>query len=137
MQPENFARKLAQVDQARNGRIVPVIKLAKAMADCYITPPSRKLSGYHIESLAIDAFENYQGSQDPKSMLNQLLSHGMTAVKRPIADSTGQSKYVDDYLGPANSNLRKRASTYFGQLRAKVNSCRTKKDFDDLFCEGA
>ena len=135
VQPEDFARKLTAVNHARNGRVVPVIKLAKAMADCFITRPSRKFSGYHIESLAIDAFRNYQGPQDPKSMLNHLLSHSMTAVMRPITDSTGQSTYVDEYLGPANCNLRKRASTYFGQLRAKVNSCETKKEFDDLFCE--
>ena len=136
VQPENFARKLTEVNHARNGRVVPVIKLAKAMADCYITRPSRKFSGYHMESLAIDAFMNYRGPQDPKSMLNHLLCHSMTAVKRPIADSTGQSRYVDEYLGPTNSDLRKRASTYFGQLRGKVNSCETKKEFNDLFCEG-
>ncbi len=135
-QPENFARKLAQVNTARNGRVVPVIKLAKAMADCYISRPSRRFNGYHIESLAIDAFGNYQGPQDPKSMLNHLLGHSMTAVKSPIADTTGQSGYVDEYLGPANSRLRDRASTYFSQLRSKVNSCRTKADFDNLFCAG-
>ena len=134
--PERFAEKLREVNHARNGRVVSIIKLAKAMADCYITRPSRKFSGYHIESLAIDAFKNYQGLEDPKSMLNHLLSHSMTVVKTPIADSTGQSRYVDEYLGPANSHPRKRASTYFGQLRSKVNSCRNRAQFNDLFCEG-
>ena len=134
--PERFAVRLSEVNHARNGRVVPIIKLAKAMADCYITRPSRKLSGYHIESLAIDAFRSYQGPQDPKSMLNHLLSHSMTAVKTPIADTTGQSGYVDEYLGPANSRLRERASTYFGQLRAKINSCRNRAQFNGLFCEG-
>ena len=137
LQPENFARKLAEVNHARNGRVIPIIKLTKAMADCYISRPSRKFSGYHIESLAIDAFKNYQGLQDPKSMLNHLLTHSMTAVMRPITNSTGQSRYVDEYLGSANSNLRKRASTYFGQLRAKVNSCSTRAQFNVLFCEGS
>ena len=94
VQPENFARELTEVNQARNGRVVPVIKLAKAMADCYITRSSRKFSGYHLESLAIDAFRNYRGPQDPKSMLIHLLTDSMTAVKRPIADSTGQSGYL-------------------------------------------
>ena len=135
-QPENFARKLAEVNQARNGRVVPVIKLAQAMADCYITRSSRKFSGYHSESLAIDAVRNYQGPQDPKSMLIHMLTHSMTAVKRPIADSTGQSRYVDEYLGPADSRARRRASTYFGQMRAKINSCRSRAQFDNLFCEG-
>ena len=134
--PENFARRLAEVNDANNGRVVQVIKLAKAMADCYISRPSRKFSGYHIESLAIDAFRNYQGSQDSKSMLNHLLGHSITAVKSPIADATGQSGYVDEYLGPVNSRLRNRASTYFSQMRANVNSCTTRAKFKALFCAG-
>ena len=103
--PDDFARKLAKVNTARDGRVVPVIKLAKAMADCFITRPSRKISGYHMESLAIDAFRDNQGPLDPKAMLVHLLGHSMDAVMSPIADSTGQSRYVDEYLGPADSNL--------------------------------
>ena len=134
--PENFARRLAEVNDANNGRVVQVVKLAKVMADCNITRPSRKFSGYHLESLAIDAFRNYQGAQDPKSMLNHLLTHSMMAVMRPIIDPTGQSRYVDEYLGSADSKPRRRASTYFGQLRGKVNSCSTRAQFNVLFCEG-
>ena len=134
--PDDFARKLARVNAARDGRVVPVIKLAKAMADCFITRPSRKISGYHMESLAIDAFADYRGACDPKTMLNRLFRHSGKAVMSPITDSTGQSRYVDEYLGSADSPPRKRASTYFGQMRGKVNSCKTRADFDDLFCEG-
>lgn len=134
--PDDFARKLAKVNTARNGRVVPVIKLAKAMADCFISRPSRKISGYHMESLAIDAFKGYQGPLDPKNMLILLLGHSMDAVKSPIKDSTGQSRYVDEYLGQANSNLRKGASTQFGQMRAEVRRCKTKAEFNKLFCEG-
>ena len=134
--PEKFAEKLAQVNASRDGRVVPVIKLAKAMADCFITQDDRKLSGYHMESLAIDAFKGYQGPLDPKNMLIHLLGHSMDAVKSPIKDSTGQSRYVDEYLGPADSGPRKRASTYFGQMRGKVNSCKTRAAFNALFCIG-
>ena len=135
VQPENFARKLAEVNQARNGRVVPVIKLTKAMADCLITRQDWKITGFHMESLAIDAFRNYQCPQDPKSMLNHLLTHSMTAVIRPITNSTGQSRYVDEYLGPADSRARRRASTHFGQMRGRINSCATKAQFDSLLCE--
>ena len=134
--PDDFARKLAKVNTARDGRVVPVIKIAKAMADCFISRPSRKISGYHMESLAIDAFKGYQGPLDPKNMLIHLLGHSMDAVKSPITDSTGQSTYVDEYLGPADSKLRERASTYFGQMRSKVNSCKTRAAFNALFCIG-
>ena len=134
--PDDFAEKLAEVNTARNGRVVPIIKLAKAMADCFITRPGRKMSGYHIESLAIDAFKDYQGPLDPKTMLVHLLEHSMEAVKNPIVDATGQSRHVDEYLGQADSNLRKGASTQFGQMRAEVRRCKTKAEFNKLFCEG-
>ena len=134
--PDDFAEKLAKVNTARNGRVVPVIKLAKAMADCFISRPSRKISGYHMESLAIDAFINYQGPLDPKTMLVHFLGYSMKAVKQPITDSTGQSRYVDEYLCTTDSPLRRRASTYFGQMRGKVRSCETKADFNALFCIG-
>ena len=136
VQPENFARKLAEVNQARNGRVVPVIKLAKAMVDCIITRQDWKISGFHIESLAIDAFRNYQGPQDPRAMLNHLLTHSLTAVMRPITNTTGQSRYVDEYLGAADSRARRRASTHFGRMRRRVSSCRTRAQFDNLFCQG-
>ena len=107
------------------------------MADCFISrQDDRKISGYHMESLAIDAFKDYQGPLDPKNMLIHLLEHSMDAVKSPIKDSTGQSRYVDEYLGAAESGPRKRASTYFGQMRGKVNSCKTRAAFNALFCIG-
>ncbi len=134
--PDDFAEKLAKVNTARNGRVVPTIKLAKAMADCFITRPSRKISGYHMESLAIDAFKDYQGPLDPKNMLIHLLGHSIEAVKQPITDSTGQSRFVDEYLGQAGSKERERASTYFGQMRGNVRRCKTKAEFNKLFCEG-
>ena len=134
--PENFACRLAEVNDANNGRVVQVIKLAKAIANCHIRRPSRKFSGYHLESLAIGAFKNYQGPQDPKAMLRHFLSHAVTAVTSPIADTTGQSGYVDEYLGAANSRLRNRASTYFSQMRGNVNSCTTLARFNSLFCQG-
>ena len=89
-----------------------------------------------MESLAIDAFAGYEGELDPKSMLVHLLGHSVKAVRTPIKDPTGQTRYVDQYLGRAESKLRKGASTQFGQMRGKVNSCKTRAEFDDLFCVG-
>ncbi len=93
--PDRFAERLIKVNNARGGRVVPVIKLAKAMADCFIKDSSRKISGYHMESLAIDAFAGYECELDPKSMLVHFLGHSMRAVMSPIKDPTGQTRYVD------------------------------------------
>ena len=135
--PERFVERLIEVNNAKGGRVVPVIKLAKAMADCYIRDLSRKISGYHMESLAIDAFTGYEGELDSRSMLVHFLGHSMKAVMSPSKDSTGQSRFVDEYLGQADSAPRNRASAYFGQMRGKVKSCSTRAEFDDLFCEGS
>ena len=69
-------------------------------------------------------------------MLDHLFSYAMEAVTGPIQDSTGQTRQVEGDFGPAGSLERERASTYFGQMRGKVRSCRTKAAFDALFCEG-
>ena len=134
--PERFAEKLGEVNQLNDGRVVPTIKLAKAIADCFIRRPSRKFTGYHMESLAMEAFSDYEGPLDPKAMLIHLLGHSIEAAMSPITDSTGQSMYVDEYLGESDSRCRKRASTYFGQMRGKVNSCKTRAAFNALFCIG-
>ena len=136
VQPENFARKLVEINNAKGARVVPTIKLAKAVADCFIRRPGRKISGYHMEALAIEAFQGYRGNLDPKSMLIHLFGNSITAVMNPMADSTGQSRRVDKGLGAANSPARQRASTYFGQMRAAVRSCSSKQDLDNLFCRG-
>ena len=67
-----------------------MIKLAKAMADCFVSRPSRKTSGYHMESLAVDAFSSYEGPFDTKSMLIHFLTYSMDAVLSPAVDSTGK-----------------------------------------------
>lgn len=136
VQPDRFADELTKVNMARHGRVVPTIKLAKAIADCLVRQQKRKITGYHMEALAIEAFGDYQGPRDPKSMLIHLFGNSIEAVITPIVDSAGQSKCVDEYLGPARSPPRKRTSTYFGQMRAKVRTAGTRREMDALFCKG-
>ena len=132
--PDAFPKRLTKINDANHGRVVPVIKLAKAMADCFISRESNKISGYHMESLAVDAFSDYEGKPDPKSVLIHLLGHSISAVLSPITDPTGQTTYVDQYLGPADSQVRKGASTHFGQMRGEVKRCQTRGQFNKLFC---
>ena len=109
--------------------------LLKAMADCFIGDSSNKISGYHMESLAVDAFAGYKGELDPKSMLAHFLGHSIKAVMTPIKDPSGQTSHVDGYLGQARSKPRKVASAQFGQMRRNVNTCKTRGEFDELFCQ--
>ena len=131
--PERFARKLTQVNQANEGRVIPTIKLAKGLADHMIRSDRDKISGYHMESLAIEAFRNYQGSHDLKSMLRHFLDHSSKAVMKPITDPTGQSRHVDGDLGSTNSERRQRASEGFLKMMRRFDDCRSRQDFDNLF----
>lgn len=62
--PDRFAQKLTKINRANRRRAIPVIKLAKALAAQVIQNEQEKISGYHMESLGIEAFSNYQGPYD-------------------------------------------------------------------------
>ena len=134
--PDNFVGMLTKVNRGTDGRAVQVIKLAKAMANCFIKRDNHKIIGYHMEALAVDAFKDYREQLDPQSMLVHLFKHATHNVMIPMDDSTHQTTHVDQYLGPANSKLRKAASTHFGQMQSKVESCKTRDEFNKLFCMG-
>lgn len=120
VRPEAFARKLTAVNQACSGRVVPVIKLFKAVVKEVF--PELKLSGYHAESLAIEAFKKYEGHRTYKDMLNHLCRTASDRVKVPIKDRTGQSRHVDDYLGLENSKERNSVSSSLGRLATRLKN---------------
>jgi len=102
--PDVFARALTRANKEQNGKLVPTIKLAKAMlADM----PSRiRPSGYHLEALAIEAFKNYNGKAGYAPMLEHFMKESARMVTTPMKDKTGQTPYVDAYLGKLRSTER-------------------------------
>ena len=116
--PHRFAAKLTTVNQNLGNSVVPVIKLAKAVNDAL--PKRLRLSGYHIESIAIEAFKSYSGRQTCREMTRHFWQVAQSQVMRPIADSTGQSRHVDDYLGISNSEARHRVSSAIGKIVSKI-----------------
>lgn len=133
LHPERFAEKLTRVNQANSRQVVPTIKLVKALVNRFAQSKAAKPTGYHIESLAIEAFSNYSGPYDLSSMVKRFTSYAARVVHQPIRDSTGQSRYVDEYLGPQNSTLRERASNTFKKIQEALDNCETQRDVDDLF----
>jgi hypothetical protein len=121
VRPESFARKLTAVNQALSGRLMPTIKLFKSIIDKTI-PKNLKISGYHAESMAIEAFKNYQGRATSKDMLLHFCRETTNLVKSPIQDKTGQSLHVDDYLGVENSQDRLRTSKFLERLTKQIES---------------
>lgn len=118
IRPEAFARKLTEVNRNWGSRVVPTIKLFKGAQESL--PEAARLSGYHAESMAVQAFEGYEGRRVYKDMLVHLLRSAAEAVRTPIRDRTGQSIHVDDYMGAADSQARQRASSYIGRLARRL-----------------
>ena len=104
IRPERFAEKLTERNKDCNNRVVPIIKLAKAALA--MLPESIRPSGYHVESLAVEAFKGYSGVADYKTMLHYFFDQGSRLVHSPIRDSTGQSLNVDQDLGEVGSFRR-------------------------------
>lgn len=118
--PLAFKEALSSRNAACGGKLVPTIKLAKAING--ELPGNQRLSGYHIEGLAIAAFRNYTGEKTTSAMLPALFERARDLVLTPIKDSTGQSVHVDSYLGPANSAERLAASHLLGRLGRRMRN---------------
>lgn len=134
IRPDRFARKLTEVNKACGNKVVPTIKLAKAINESL--PDNLRLSGYHIESVAVEAFKSYRGQQTTKAMLQHFFTAAAEIVKRPIADRTGQSVHVDDSLGAANSTARIRASRELDRVARTMRTAdgaRSLPQWKDLF----
>ena len=52
--PQGFLRKLTEINDGCGGKVVPTIKIVKGINETF--PENQRLSGYHLESLAIEAF---------------------------------------------------------------------------------
>ena len=131
--PDRFGQKLTQINQRNDQKVIPAIKLEKGLIAHTVRSDRDRISGYHVESLAIEAFRNYGGPYDLKSMVRHFNNFASQEVLKPINDPTGQSRHVDDYMGPANSERRRRASDNFKQMQRSLDRCKTRADIDNLF----
>ena len=137
IRPETFARKLTEVNRRCASRVVPTIKLFKAAQESM--PENVRLSGYHSESLAVQAFEGYDGGRSYGEMLMHLCRSAAEGVKMPVRDRTGQSVHVDDYMGTSGSEVRQRSSRFLGRLVQRMEAADRQKrmsDWEDVFGGG-
>jgi hypothetical protein len=104
IRPKHFADMLVRVNQLQGGRVVPTIKLAKAINANL--PVGQQLTGYHVECLAVAAFENYQGRRTTKDGLEHFFREAANRILSPIQDVSGQSQCADEYLGNEGSAAR-------------------------------
>ena len=118
--PQRFASALTKANQRLSGKLVPCIKLIKAIVGRL--PEKRQITGYHTESMAINIFKGYNGPQTTKSMLRYFFEHASFQVTRPIKDSSGQSVHVDDYLGAANGLQRRIVADALNRIGRRIRN---------------
>lgn len=116
--PERFANALTKVNSACGMKVVPVVKLAKAIVAGFAE--RQKITGYHAEAIAVEVFNGYRGPVDLKSMLEHFFVEGTKVLQRPIRDSSGQSKHVDDYLGSEGSLERRVVADAFARAARRM-----------------
>jgi hypothetical protein len=133
IEPKTFAERLSKVNQDQAGAVVPAIKLAKSVLASEAA--SGRPSGYHLEALAVAAFEHYSGPRNPKAMLTHLFDSASKNVKRPIADVTGQSRHVDGYLGAADSQERRAMSKRLGTITRRMKNAPNVEAWQALLGE--
>jgi hypothetical protein len=132
--PAGFATALTKCNQAMDGKLVPCIKLAKAIIGSL--PEQRRLSGYHVESLAIQIFKGYQGPKTPKAMVRVFFEKAAEDVKQPIKDSSGQSIHVDEYLGEPHSLSRRIVADALDRIARRIRNAdgaRSLEGWKELF----
>lgn len=133
IKPRKFSDKLTAVNQNNGSKVVPTIKLVKAVNSTM--PENCQLKSYHIEALAVRIFENYQGVKTTKAMLTHFFRQVPKEVLNPLRDVTGQSDHVDAYLGVANSVYRRFVSdklSLIGRKMQNADNARTLQAWKDI-----
>lgn len=128
VRPDIFAKKLTQVNRDNKGMVVPLIKVMKGIQEKF--PEKYRLTGYHLESLALEAFEMYKGDYTKKNMITAFCQYVIDGVKTPIKDKTGQSLHVDDYLGKSSSSARMAVSEHYVRIANRLKASNTQLDID-------
>lgn len=131
VRPHKFTEKLTETNGRNGNGVVPAIKLAKALIDRF--PENRRLSGYHVEALAIDAFKTYGGPRDRASMLHHLLRHAADAVLCPTGDITKQTVHIDEHLGVAGSTARRSISGLLRATETALTSAPSEQEYRRAF----
>lgn len=120
IKPRRFADRLTSENKRLNGKLVPCVKLVKAMVAKL--PKDLRLTGYHTEALALEVFRGYKGPGTNREMLSHFFESVGAHIRTRIRDPSEQSRYVDDYLGNAGSHRRGLVVDALERLRKRIRN---------------
>lgn len=128
--PKAFQKALTKANDRLYHSLIPAVKMAKSIISGF--PKQRILTGYHVESLALEAVKGYRGPKTVQALLKHIIEDASKRVKRPINDITGQSRVVDEYLGRANSTERLKVANALASVSRKLNAAMTVKQWKSI-----
>lgn len=131
--PKAFQRALTGANERLFCSLVPSIKLAKSIISGF--PEQKHLTGYHVESLAIETVKGYRGTKTIQALLKHFFDAGSELVKSPINDITGQSRVVDSYLGRENSLKRRIVADSLAGVARKLNAATSVDQWKNILEE--
>lgn len=97
--PRVFAQLLRDRNAEVGGKLLPCIKLAKQICSAQ----GVEIKSYHLENMAVRAFEGYSGPKTHEAMLRHLFNQAKMLAAAPMKDVTGQDTHVDRYLDSTTS----------------------------------
>lgn len=92
--PQVFAKLLQQRNSEVGEKLLRCIKLAKRIC----ANRDIEVKSYHLENMAVKAFEHYAGARSDEDMLRHLFNQAKVQAASRMKDITGQEEYVDRYL---------------------------------------
>jgi hypothetical protein len=119
--PQVFAKLLRERNASVGGKLLPCIKLAKHICE----KKGLEVKSYHLENIALKAFEHYTGPRSEEDMLRHLFNQAKALVATRMKDVTGQEVYVDRYLSSmtARTQMARQMATIEKEItEAKGNS---------------
>lgn len=120
IEPTKFERELTEANERAGYRLVPTIKLAKGIVENL--PADRQIRSHHLEALAAESIQEYEGPYQPRALLLHVLGYASERVMKPKADVTGQEDRIDEYLGGEGSDDRQRVSLALDGIRRRLKA---------------
>lgn len=127
--PKRFARQMTEVNSKNSKLVVPTVKLARDICRA----KNINVESYHLENMAVNAFNQYTGKKTLPRMLEHLFGKSKSMCLSPIRDPSGQSKYVDEGL---SSSARHQLARDFRSVEREIQSAmrsRSLTSWGDLF----
>lgn len=120
--PRDFMRLLTERSHQIGGGLRRCIKLAKLIC----ANQGVDIRSYHLENMAMKAFEQYAGPKTMPAMLRHFFSRAKVLALTPMPDVTGQETHVDRYL--ETTAARQRLAQQLRQIEQAINAAENDPD---------